>query len=63
MEVTSKGTHRFFDVSIRLMYQENQRINSNHDSAGKAENRYNHDSAGRKIDTLMIRLGGESILS
>ena len=24
-----KGTHRFFDTSIRLMYQENQRIDSN----------------------------------
>ena len=46
-----KGTHRFFDVSIRLMYQENQRIDSN------------HDSIGRRIDTIMIRLGDESILS
>ena len=27
------------------------------------ENRYYHDSARRRIDTIMIRLGGESILS
>ncbi len=47
----NKGTHRFFDVSIRLMYQENRRIDSN------------HDSTGRRIDTIMIRLGGKSILS
>ncbi len=46
-----KGTHRFFDVSIRLMNQENRRIDSN------------HDSTGRRIYTIMIRLGGESILS
>ena len=30
---------------------------------GWAENRYYHDSVGRRIDTIMIRLDGESILS
>jgi hypothetical protein len=51
LPIYSKGTHRFFYVSIRLMYQENRRIDSN------------HDSAGRRIDTITIRLGGKSILS
>jgi len=67
-----KAPHRFFYTSIRLMYQEIRRIDSNGCCSGEesilswfafSENRYYHDLLGWWIDTIMIRLSGESILS
>ena len=59
---SAKGTHRFFDTTIRLMYQENRRIDSiRFCSEGKSI--LSCDSRLDKADTIMIRIGGETILS